>query len=283
MPGSIIISGGEVSEVVNGKNSKNGKKYRRKPLRKNKKNNRAHAYNRNNRNKSGYSGKLRLKTRHRILLLFLIILFAGLGIVKYSELKIRPIITSMAEAHARSIGARVIGETINEEMAVSNITYDDLVSFEKDSGGKISALKTNIILVNKLKSRLSVIILNKLSDMEDINLYLPVGNLLNGEFLSGRGPKIEVILLPVGSVTTNISNVFTSAGINQTRHQIIFEVRVTVSIIMPFSVESTDITTSISIAETIIVGDVPNMYMESGPSDSGSGGGNIPVAVMPAP
>jgi len=174
--------------------------------------------------------------------------------------------SSMAEAHARSIGARVVGEAINEEIAMSDLTYDDLISFEKAADGKISALKTNIMTVNRLKSTLAVVILDKLAVIDDVNLYIPVGNLLNGEFLSGRGPRIEIILIPVGSVVTDIRNVFTSAGINQTRHQIMLDVWVSVSIIMPFSVETTDIFTSVSIAETIIVGDVPNMYMGEPPN-----------------
>ena len=261
MPDSIIITGGEISKVVNDK--KYNKKYRRKSLKSYKKDKKD--------KKNSRSGKNFKYFKYRVMFFLIVILAASLCIFKYSELAIRPIILSMAEAHAKSIGARVIGETINEEMTVGNISYDDLVAFEKDGSGKITALKTNIILVNQLKSQLSLVILNKLSDMNDINLYLPVGNLLNNEFLAGRGPEIEIIVLPVGTVTTNISNIFTSAGINQTRHQIIFDVRVTVSIIMPFSVESTDISMSVTIAETIIVGDVPNMYMESG-----SGGEKIP-------
>ena len=235
MPKSIIISSGGVSAVTD-----------------------------NGRKKNNYDRK-RFKTRYRVLIFFLVIILFCLGIVKYSEARIRPIIISMAEAHARSMGAKVVSEAISEEIEENNISYDDLISFEKDESGKIAALKTDIIMVNRLKSRLSVVILNKLAGMNDINLYIPVGNLVNGEFFSGRGPKIEVIVIPIGSVTTNITNVFTSAGINQTRHQIVLDVYVTVSIIMPFSVESTDIMMSVAIAETIIVGDVPQMYMGTDP------------------
>jgi sporulation protein YunB len=238
MSKSIIISGGNVSETSAG----NGKRK--------------------------FSNRKKKKTGIKILIFLAVLISVLFGIMKYSEYRLRPIIKSMAEAHARTIGARVTAEAINEEIARNNLTYDDLISFEKSENGKISALKTNIMNVNKLKSRLSAVILNKLSDMENVNLYIPVGNLLNGEFLSGRGPEIEVILLPVGSVATDITNVFTTAGINQTRHQIMLEVLVSVSIIMPFSVENTDISTSVSIAETIIVGDVPNMYMESGADKS---------------
>jgi len=234
MPKSIIISNGGISAI----NNSGGNQINR------------------------HNNRKRLKIRYRILIFFLAIILFLVGIVKYSESRIRPIIISMAEAHARSIGSKVVSEAISEEIESNNISYDDLISFEKDEIGKIAALKTDIIMVNRLKSRLSVVILNKLLNLNDINLYIPVGNLVNGEFFSGRGPRIEIIVLPVGSVATNITNVFTSAGINQTRHQIMLEVYVTVSVIMPFSVQSTDVSTSIAIAETIIVGDVPNMYME---------------------
>lgn len=198
------------------------------------------------------------------LLIFLMILSLIFFILlKYAEVKIRPIISSMANSQARSLASRVVSEAIYEEIESDNITYDTLVSFEKDSLGSITALKTNIIMINKLKSRLAVVILNKLSNVDNLTLYIPLGNLVNGEFLSGRGPKIEVRLLPVGSVTTDISNVFTDAGINQTRHQILLDVRVVISVIMPFSMESTDIVTSICIAETVIVGTVPEMYLNN--------------------
>ncbi|MCL2096776.1 MAG: sporulation protein YunB [Oscillospiraceae bacterium] len=239
MPKSIIISNGGVSSIenANAKTKRGGFAY------------------------GGGRDKKRFKAKYRALIFLFVLLLLTAVLWKYSESRVRPIMASMAEAHARSIGSKVVSEAISEEIEDKNISYDDLISFEKDENGKIAALKTDIIMVNRLKSNLSVVILDKLAVLYDINLYIPVGNLVNGEFFSGRGPRIELIVLPVGSVTTNITNVFTSAGINQTRHQIMLEVYVTVSVIMPFTVESTDIMMSVAIAETIIVGDVPNMYL----------------------
>lgn len=235
MSKSIIISNGGVSSLGNA--------------------NRSNLGNSNN--------KKKFKTRYKVLIFLFVLIIITVVVWRYSEAKMRPIISSMAEAHAKSIGSKVVSEAVSEEIEANNISYDDLISFEKDENGKIAALKTDIIMLNRLKSRLSVVILDKLSNMDDINLYIPIGNLINGEFLSGRGPEIEIIVLPVGSVTTNITNVFASAGINQTRHQIMLEVYVAVSVIMPFSVESTDIMMSVAIAETIIVGEVPQMYLSS--------------------
>jgi len=200
--------------------------------------------------------KKKKKLLYKLLIFLAIIIFMILIILRYSEARVRPIITGMAEAHAIAIGSRIIDEAISE-----GITYDDLISFEKAADGRISVLKTNIFNINMLKSTLSVVILDKLAELEDINLYIPAGNLIRGDFLSGRGPRVQVILLPVGTVTTDIRNVFASAGINQTRHQIMLDVSVTISIIMPFAIENIDIFTSVPIAETIIIGDVPNISL----------------------
>ena len=183
MPKSIIISNSGVSEISN--NGRNRKT-----------------------NNSNSNNRKRFKTRYRLLIFFAVIIIFSIVVLKYSESRLRPVIVSMAETHARSIGSKVVSEAITEEIEANNISYDDLISFEKDENGKIAALKTDIIMINRLKSRLSVMILDKLSNMNDINLYVPVGNLINGEFFSGRGPKIEIIVLPVGSVTTNITMVF---------------------------------------------------------------------------
>ena len=240
MSRSIIISNSVVSEIRDGKNTKP-------------KNNHS---NQNNQRK--------FKKRYKFLIFLLFLIISLLGSLKYAEFRLQPIVKSMAVGTARSIGARVISESINEEIDATNISYNDLISFEKDNSGNIAALKTDIIMINRLKSKLSVVILNKLSNIENININIPIGNLINGEFLAGRGPKLEIRILPVGSVSTDISNVFTSSGINQTRHQIMLDVRVTLTAIMTFATESTDISTSICIAETVIIGNVPDTYLQTG-------------------
>jgi sporulation protein YunB len=179
----------------------------------------------------------------------------------YAASRARPVIAGMAAAHARYAGARIVGEAVDEEIARSGLTYGDLISFEKTADGKITALKTDILNVNRLKSNLSVMILSKLEEMDNIILHIPAGNLFGGGFLSGRGPAIEIILIPLGSVITDIRGVFAPAGINQTRHSVMLDVTVSVSIIMPFSVQTAEAAASVVIAETIIVGDVPDVYV----------------------
>jgi len=205
--------------------------------------------------------KRRRRIKRAAMIFALFFLFA-FSIFFYAEHRLRPIIEEMATASAKSLATRVVSEAINEEMMNENLSYDDLIYFEKDTNGKITALRTNIIMINMLKSRMSVAILKKLSDVNETQIKIPVGNLVNGEIFSGLGPRVTIRLIPVGAVSTDITNHFASAGINQTRHQIMMEVKAFVSVILPMMSVSADIITSVCIAETVIVGEVPGAFTE---------------------
>lgn len=184
------------------------------------------------------------------------------------DFKLRPIIRTMGTANAKAIATRAIYDAVNSELDKDDIKYDDLITLEKNSENRVTALRTNMIKMNKLKARLSVSILNKITSIEESTIRIPLGNIIDGEALSGQGPKISFKIVPVGTVTADMINVFQAAGINQTRHQIILQVKVTVGVIMPNYSTSAEVSTAIPIAETVIIGEVPPNYtnVEGDPS-----------------
>jgi sporulation protein YunB len=184
------------------------------------------------------------------------------GIVVYVDVRLRPVVREMAVARSRSIATRVISEAIHKTVTDNNISYDDLISFEKTNEGMISAVKTDIVKVNRLKSALSVDILDRLSDIDEDELSIPIGSVINGDLFSGRGFRIKIKLMPIGSVATDITNSFESAGINQTLHRINMEVRAVISLVLPTMSVNVDIVNTVCIAETVIVGQVPSAYTE---------------------
>lgn len=186
---------------------------------------------------------------------------AGIALL-YLNLRLKPIVREMAVARARTIATRVISEAIYQTVSDTNTTYDELVNFEKNSDGMITAVKTDIVKVNRIKSALSVNILDRLSQIREDELSIPIGSIINGDLLSGRGFRIKIKLIPIGSVSTDMTNSFTSAGINQTLHRINMEVHAVVSLILPTFTTNVDITNTVCIAETVIVGQVPSAYTE---------------------
>ena len=103
-------------------------------------------------------------------------------------------------------------------------------------------------------------ILTRIDQVSARELSIPVGTLTGFSLLAGRGPRISVRMESVGSSEANFHNEFVSAGINQTKHQIILTVDVSVSILLPGFTTATKVSNSFIVAETVIVGAVPDTY-----------------------
>ena len=151
-------------------------------------------------------------------MLFLLAALLALAIVAMTHLK--PVLTSLATARVSNTVNGIVTAAVNETIYSGGVDYDQLISFEKDNEGKITAVKSNMAEFNRLQSAIIDEVLEKLSEVTTKELSVPVGTLLGSPFLAGRGPLIRVRMQSVGSSSAHFENAFTSAGINQTKHQI---------------------------------------------------------------
>lgn len=193
-------------------------------------------------------------------IVFVLIVFLVIYMLTVFEVRVRPLIESMAESRAKSVAVRVISEVVNETMEKTQVTYSDLVIFQKNNEQNITAVTSNVVEINKLKSLLASEIEKRISDIEYMSTKIPLGNLLSQSLLSGMGPKINIKMVPVGFANIEMRNEFSSAGINQTKHEIYLEVKCSISVLLPMSSLAASVTTQIPVAETIIVGSVPDSY-----------------------
>ncbi|MBQ2880892.1 MAG: sporulation protein YunB [Clostridia bacterium] len=198
----------------------------------------------------------------RICLFFAVIIVISIIAVSYVESFFEPIIRTMAVSRSEVLLSQEIANEVNETMSENGITYSDIISFVTDKDGRINAMTTNIVTANKLKSYLALSILTRITNVDETELSIPVGNLTGISVLAGRGPEMTVKVIPIGSVQTELSSQFVSAGINQTQHRIIMEVTSNVDIILPSETVSTTVSVNVVIAETVIVGSVPESYAE---------------------
>ncbi len=189
---------------------------------------------------------------------FAAVFFAAL----YAEYRLKPIARTLGLSAAQSVAVKISHDTVYDVIEREKINYDDMVSFEKDAGGRISALKTDVVRLNMIKSEIISQIQTKLDGGEYPDIKIPLGSIIDGEFFSGKGPEISVGILPSNSVSAEIENVFTEAGINQTRHQVMVRVCISMTVILPADSVSTDVNMSVCIAETVIVGDVPGSFTQ---------------------
>ena len=143
------------------------------------------------------------------------------------------------------------------------VEYDRIVYFEKDLDGRITALKTNMTEVNRLKTDILDIINGEILALDSSDIGVPLGSIFLPELVSGRGPAIPVHILAIRNADANFVSHFSQAGINQTLHQVLMEVSIDVSVLVLGETASFTMTSEVVVAETVIVGTVPDTYLHT--------------------
>lgn len=205
-------------------------------------------------------GKIGTKLlRWIIVTLIAAILALALFRVKFSDA-----IRSLAETQVTNTTSDLINDAIDKQIEEGTIQYDRMVYFEKDLDGRITALKTNMSEVNRLKTDILNLINDEILALSTEDLGIPLGSLFLPELLSGRGPEIPVQVLSIRNSDASFFSNFTQAGINQTLQQINMRVSVDVTVLVLGEANSFTVSSQVIVAETIIVGDVPDTFFQMG-------------------
>ncbi|MGI6436157.1 MAG: sporulation protein YunB [Syntrophomonadaceae bacterium] len=193
-----------------------------------------------------------------LLVLIVIVLVAAACVLADFRLKASTI--QIARAQAQVTGSRLINEVVNEKIA-GQVKYEDLVLIHKDSTGRVVLIQPNTIMLNKIMTSTVLEVSNSMGEMEDSIISVPMGQLSGSNILAGYGPRLKVRIIPTGQVHVEVKDKFEQAGINQTRHLIFFNIKAIINVAVPFIKESVEVSTVIPLAETIVVGDVPQTYV----------------------
>jgi len=176
----------------------------------------------------------------------------------------RDVIRELAETQVKNTTSDLTNDAIAKQIADGIIQYDRIVYFEKDLDGRITALKTNMSEVNRLKTDILNIINDEILALDTSDIGIPLGSLFLPELLSGKGPAIPVHILSIRNSDANFKSSFSQAGINQTLHQLTMDVSVDVAVLVLGQTGSFTISSEVVVAETVIVGAVPNTFLQTG-------------------
>jgi sporulation protein YunB len=197
----------------------------------------------------------------RVIIVLLVLSTVGLILFR---IKYNNAIQSLAETQVSNATSDLINDAIDKQIEGGKIQYDRMVYFEKDLDGRITALKTNMSEVNRLKTDILNLINDEILAMTTDDLGIPLGSLFLPELFSGKGPSIPVEILSIRNSDASFSSDFTEAGINQTLQQLNMHVSVDVTVLVLGETKSFTISSQVVVAETIIVGNVPDTYFQTG-------------------
>lgn len=200
----------------------------------------------------------------RILSIFILLCIVILALFVFFRIRYHNAIMALSETQVKNATSDLINDAIDRQIEMGNIQYDRIVYFEKDLNGRITALKTNMSEVNRLKTDILNLINDEILAQDTTDLGIPLGSLLFPEMFSGKGPVIPVQILSIKNSDGSFSSTFVEAGINQTLQQLSMEVLVDVTILVLGKTKSFTVSSQVVVAETIIVGQVPETFFHTG-------------------
>jgi len=209
--------------------------------------------------KRGIILKYKLFHRKRKFILWIVIIVAiMLYFYNYIDKNIRPTVIAISEIQARTITTEAINKTIKSKIS-KDIDYNDLIFVKYDDTGKVTLMQANTVLMNNIASEVALEVQEQMKQISKSKIKVPLSNAFDTQLVNLPNVKLQIV--PQGAVTVDFATEFEASGINQTRHRIYLIVITDIKIIVPLVSENIQIATNIPIAETIIVGDVPEQFI----------------------
>lgn len=189
-----------------------------------------------------------------------VVVLAALAV--WMDISIRPLVRSYGLNHAKTVCSRAINESVTDLLTQENLQYADLVEVEKKETGEILSVEANALSINRLKADITNTVLDRLEKEDVQTLKIPIGTLTGSDFLTGRGPNICIKISITATALTNIRSEFSSAGINQTCHQLFVDLQVELFAALPGNPEEITVDSEFLVAETILAGTVPEFFAD---------------------
>jgi len=212
-----------------------------------------------------------------VVISILAIISVLIGSFIYIDNSLTPTIKVLAETKAEELANRSINKSV-AEIIKDEVNYSDLMNTKVDNEGKITMIESNTVMMNKVASDVALRIQEELKQVKTTTSYIPIGTALGSPILAKYGPQLKVSIEPIGTVYVNFKTDFEDAGINQTRHRIYLEVNTKVKVVIPLTTDTKEVKAEIPICETVIVGDVPNSYINIPKNDTNTITPNIDIS-----
>ena len=206
--------------------------------------------------------KMRFQIKHPKLILGIIaicVLFNS--ILYFFDKNILPAVLTIGEEQLKREATEIINET-TLDIYSNQFDYSDMIIIEKDNDGNITMLRADTVKLNYLSSKLILASNDKFGKLQEMGLEVPLGYMTKNLVFYNLGPKVNIKMTQIGNITSSYESVFESAGINQTRHKIYLNVNMKMKIVVPLNSRDVEVACQIPVAETIIVGKIPNTAIE---------------------
>ncbi len=207
-----------------------------------------------------YRRQFVLQKSGRLWIALAVLVVLSIFAFRYVDRNMAPVIISMAEAKVRAMAVKAMNDAMRSIMT-DPTKYTNLISYRQDDQGNVIMMQADTLRLNDIAVSTALTTQDNIAQIGAQGIGIPLGSVLGGQLLAGRGPNIYARIIPVGSVTTDYDSEYEDKGINQTRLKIFLNLHTTVRIVIPTQSRDVSVDNKVLVTECIIVGKVPNSYV----------------------
>ena len=178
----------------------------------------------------------------------------------YIEYRLRNVAVNFAKNSVLSVLSSAINTAAIRLIRENGLTYDSVSNLSRDADGKVVSVEINTNEINRFKAALAEEVQKELSEINNITVKVPLLSAFGIYYTYLSYPKISYTIGTATVVSTNFKSQFYDAGINQVLHRISVSVETAGNLAMPGRDERIDEITEFTVAETVIVGAVPDAF-----------------------
>lgn len=201
------------------------------------------------------------RNRRRGIVLATLVVCLLVGFTYLVDWELRPTILAVVDVQAVQVATQAANQAVLNTLTNDHVQYTDLVDIKRNEAGQVDLLQANTVRISELSAQVTLAVQNSLQSLNSQPLEIPLGQILGIQFLASRGPRLAMYIIPVGTVLANITNKFQDAGVNQTEQTIYLDLSTNVRVAVPLFANTVHVATTVPLAESIIVGTVPSVYV----------------------
>lgn len=201
------------------------------------------------------------KIKYVVLLLLILIV---IGVVLYIHFVVSPLVNNVVKSKVYALTSEVVADTA-EVFKESPEFLLEFVEYEKNDEGYVTIVNANSYNINQANFLIQREVQRRLAKLSNTTVGVPAGAFLGSTVLAAKETNnVNVAIIPIGSVQCEFCSEFQSKAVNQTLHRLYINVTTSISLALPLKTVSVETENQIFISETIIVGQIPSTYFESG-------------------
>lgn len=213
-----------------------------------------------------YRNKYKKRRKRKAQILLAVFLIFIVLVFVYIYCVVNPVVVEATRHMVYSLSTSAVSDAVYDVLNEENVSYDDIVNVEYDDNGNVTLISLDTIRLNLIARKFYQVAQVYLDNMGKNGIDVALGTFTGFPFFSGMGPKINLKLVPIGAMTSVFESSLKSAGINQTNHTVYIKLYASVSMILPAYTATIDSVTEVLVAESVIVGEIPEIYFGSNSS-----------------